>query len=211
MKPDARPPDDLVVLREDDIEDPSSHDLIVLEALGNSFGDNGHVSFQGIRRRLGLHQETLSRALHRLERDGFIVKSEKEYTLSRKGEEAVSRHAAQADRRESYSIPILRTILPVDVTATALLSSLSHRWFGNMRWYGSSQSADETTLTWITPDGKMKLNARISDGYLSIESEAISAQGQSEAVKAAYEIFHHVSKALRQPTISVKPESYRAA
>ncbi len=209
---DVHPSGEYLVLREEDVEDPSSHDLAVLEALGSSFeGDSGGVSFQGIRRKLGLHQETLSRALHRLERDGFVVKNEKEYKVSPKGEEAISRHASEGEHSETYSIPILRTILPAETDASFLETSLSHKWFGNLRWFGSSRSEDATTLTWTTSDGKIKLKARISDGYLSIESEAISAQGMSDAVKAAYEIFHHVSKAVRAPGIRVKPEAYRAA
>lgn len=214
MKPsDVHPSGEYLVLREEDIEDPSNHDLAVLEALGNSFqGDSGHVSFQGMRRKLGLHQETLSRALHRLERDGFIVKNEKEYKVSPKGEEVVSRHRPEgAVQAETYSIPILRTILPAEPDASGLEASLSHKWFGNLRWFGSSKSEDGTTLTWITPDGKMKLKAKISEGYLSIESEAISSQGMSDAVKAAYEIFHHISKAVRAPAIRIKPEGYPAA
>jgi hypothetical protein len=213
MEPnEVRPPGEYVVLREEEVDEPSEHDLVVLESLGNSFGgDNGKISFQGIRRRLGLHQETLSRALHRLERDGFIVKNEKEYGLSLKGEATVSRHAGGTEHPESYSIPILRTILPADLDASDLLSSLSHKWFGNLRWFGSSSSPDGTALTWITPDGKMKLKAKISEGYLSIDSEAITVQGQSDAVKAAYEIFHHVSEIAKRPVIRVKPEGYRAA
>ncbi|MGI0079201.1 MAG: MarR family transcriptional regulator [Nitrososphaerales archaeon] len=213
MKPsDVRPSGEYLVLREEEVENPSNHDLAILEALGSSFeGYRGSVSFQGIRRKLGLHQETLSRALHRLERDGFIMKSEKEYKVSPKGEEAISRHAQGGERAEAYSIPILRTILPGDSDPSALEASLSHKWFGNLRWFGSWRSEDGTTLTWITPEGKMKLKAKISEGYLSIESEAISAQGMSEAVKAAYEIFHHISKAVKEPAIRIKPEDYRAA
>ena len=211
MKPnDAGSTGEYLVLREEGVEDPSTHDLAVLEAMGSGYG--GSVSFQGIRRKLGVHQETLSRALHRLERDGFIMKSEGEYKVSQKGEDVISRHPqVGGEHAEAYSIPILRTILPADSDLSELEASLSHRWFGNLRWFGSSRSEEGTILTWTTPDGKMKLNARISEGYLSIESEAVSAQSMSEAVKAAYEIFHHISKATKESAIRLKPESYRAA
>ncbi len=211
---DVRTHGEYIMLREEDIEEPSHNDLIVLQALGMNLneGDGARFSFQGIRRKLGIHQETLSRALRRLERDGFVVKDRREYAVSGKGEEIISRHAkSQEEHSEIYSIPILRTILPVDVDPSRLEESLNHKWFGNLRWFGSSRSENVTTLTWITEDGKMRLKAKISGGYLSIESEAISAKAMSEAVKAAYAIFHHVSEAVRQPAIRVRPESYKAA
>ncbi len=211
---DVRSSGEYVVLREDDIDEPSANDLIVLQALRASFdeADSGHISFQGIKRKLGMHQETLSRSLQRLERDGFVVKETKEYAISQKGEQIISRRSKIApDHSEAYSIPILRTMLPLDTDPSSLEASLSHKWFGNLRWFGSSRSEDGSILTWITQDGKMRLNTKISDGYITIECEAISATAMSEAVKAAYAIFHQVSEAVRQSALRVRPDSYRAA
>jgi DNA-binding PadR family transcriptional regulator len=211
---DARSSGEYVILREDDIEEPGPNDLIVLEALRSSFDstNSGHISFQGIKRKLGIHQETLARSLHRLERDGFVVKDRREYAVSQKGEEVISRHAGRgSDGTESYSIPILRTMLPVDTNNADLEESLSHKWFGDLRWFGSSKTEEETILTWITQDGKMKLKAKISEGYLSIESEAISAKARSDAVKAAYSIFHQISEIVRQPKAVSAKEVYRAS
>ena len=207
-------PGEYVVLREEEMDLPSQHDMTVLQALGTSFdeSDGGHISFQGIRRKLGLHQETLSRALRRLERDGFIVKKEREYQISPKGEEIIAHKARKGiDLSGAFSIPILRTILPPDMSVEELEATLAHRWFANLRWFGASQSGDTTVMTWITPDGKVRLTAKISEGYLSIESQATTSASMSEAVRSAYEIFEHVSRAIRQlPARPARP-GYRAA
>jgi MarR family len=199
---------------EEDIDLPSTNDLVVLEAMGDAVGDSeSKVSFQGIRRRLGVHQETLSRALHRLERDGFVQKQNREYKLSSKGEHAISQDKSrERPINEAYSVPILRTMIPPGVDIFMLVTSLSHRWFGSLRWYGSSRSEESITLWWVTDDGKTKLSARIAEGFLTIESQANTLDSMSGTVRAAYEIFDHVSRILKAPQISSRrPSMYGAA
>jgi DNA-binding transcriptional ArsR family regulator len=210
---------DLFLLQEEeDIEVPSGNDLAVLEALDGSFENVGSISFQGIRRKLGLHQETLSRSLRRLERDGLIAKSEHDYKISKKGAEMLSKNRTKTThsvRDALLPIPILRTILPPDATELELERALSHKWFGTLRWYGSSQNEDGTVLAWTTDDGKLRLSARISEGYLSVESQATTKESMETAIHAAYEIFDHISKAFKHRGMIPAPESssslYRAA
>ncbi len=78
--------------REIEIEVPRGNDLAVLEAVAgkaSSIDESGAVSFQGMRRKLGLHQETLSRALRRLEKDGLIQKFNHDYKISQNGERII--------------------------------------------------------------------------------------------------------------------------
>jgi len=191
----------LLVQDDETIEVPSGNDLAVLQELADSFGDIGAVSFQGIRRKLGLHQETLSRSLRRLERDGLIDKSDHDYKISKKGSEILShgkrKHGSDSIPSVAFPIPILRTILPPQATEFEIESALSHKWFGSLRWYGSSSGDDGTILSWTTDDGKLRLSARIADGYLTVESEATTKDSMDIAIKAAYEIFDHVSKAFK--------------
>jgi DNA-binding Lrp family transcriptional regulator len=191
-----------------EIELPSGNDLAVLQAVAGNLGpyeESGKVSFQGIKRKLGLHQETLSRSLHRLEREGLIEKINQDYAISERGESLVAgKRSLQlpAIYGETYAIPIMRTIIPPDATIPAIERSLSHRWFGNLRWYGSSHTEDSTILSWITDDGKIKLFARISEGYLSIESEATTKDAMNQAVSAAYEIFDHICHVIRRQNMT---------
>jgi hypothetical protein len=161
------------------------------------------LAFQGIKRKLGVHQETLSRALHRLERDGFIEKSGNSYRLSVKGQAlALNAPSAPIDLRNAslnYSFRILSAVLPQEPPVSELAEALEHKWFGNLRWYGSSQLDDDhIALTWITQDGSQKMIARFGGGTLTIESESRPASNSSDAVKDAYELFEHIMKTLRE-------------
>jgi DNA-binding Lrp family transcriptional regulator len=193
-----------------EIELPTGNDLSVLQAVGGTLGpyeESGRVSFQGIRRKLGLHQETLSRSLHRLEREGLIQKINQDYAISERGESIVAGIkrplALPAIFGEVYAIPIMRAIIPPEASISEIERSLSHRWFGSLRWFGSSKTEDSTILSWITEDGKIKLFARLSEGYLSIESEATTKDAMTQAVAAAYEVFDHISHYLRKQNTTV--------
>src|SRR3990170_7662665 len=54
--------------------DLRQHDRNVLEFLSQT--PTGQVAFQGLRRRLGMHPEQLSRALHRLAGGGVVERTE---------------------------------------------------------------------------------------------------------------------------------------
>jgi DNA-binding HxlR family transcriptional regulator len=207
-----------LVQEEETLEVPSGHDLDVLEALGGSFEDAGAISFQGIRRKLGLHQETLSRSLRRLERDGLVSKSEHDYKISKKGAQVLTRtktKAPEAVRDALFPIAILKTILPPDATELELEEALNHKWFGSLRWYGSSHNEEGTVLAWTTDDGKLRLSARIRDGYLTVESQATTKESMETAIRAAYEIFDHISRVFKHKYTIPSPEHtsspYRAA
>ena len=213
----AKSKDLFLVQEEETVEVPSGHDLAVLEALGGSFEDAGAISFQGIRRKLGLHQESLSRALRRLERDGLVGKSEHDYKISKKGTEILTRTKSKNSQSRDviFPIPILRTILPPDASELELEEALSHKWFGSLRWYGSSHNEEGTVLAWTTDDGKLRLSARISDGYLTVESQATTKESMETAIRAAYEIFDHISRVFKHrdmiPSAEHKSSLYRAA
>src|SRR2546427_10701226 len=59
-----------------------AHNRHVLEFLSRD--PSSQVAFQGIRRRLGIHPEQLSRALHRLADDGLVEHTEHGYRATAK-------------------------------------------------------------------------------------------------------------------------------
>ena len=91
----------------DGLELPSANDFAILRAMGDD-DDTQNISFQGIKRKLGLHQETLSRALRRLQRDGYVERLEHAYRISQKGISTISQvqprmHPLVAN--DPYSVP----------------------------------------------------------------------------------------------------------
>ncbi len=185
----------------EDLDDlPSPNDLVILKALGGD-EDTRELSFQGIRRKLGLHQETLSRALHRLQRDGFVERLDHAYRISPKGILTIGgenpRLSLKAEPIDPYSVSLLRARLPPDVSTAELVNSLSYKWFGNLRWLGSTQTPEFATLNWMTNDSGLKISVRIKEDVLTIETFPISTDSISEATRSAFDLFDHISKALK--------------
>ena len=192
--------DDSTVARGiEDLERPSDNDLVILKAIGED-DDARELSFQGIKRKLGLHQETLSRALHRLQRDGFVERLEHAYKISPKGLSTISHDNGFRPKLEPidpYAVSLLQAKLPADVNLNDIVDALSYRWFGNLRWLGSTLARDSATLNWITSDSGLKLSVRIKEDALTIETFPTSANSISEASRAAFQLFDLVTRALR--------------
>jgi hypothetical protein len=186
----------------EDLERPSDNDLVVLKAIGED-EEAQELSFQGIKRKLGLHQETLSRALHRLQRDGFVERLEHAYKISPKGLSTISHgkppYPSKLDSVDPYPISLLHAKLPSDVNVSEIVESLSYRWFGNLRWLGSTQTPDSATLSWITSDTGLKISVRIKDDALTIETFPTSSNSVSEASRSAFQLFDLITKALKGP------------
>jgi DNA-binding Lrp family transcriptional regulator len=198
-------------VEQQEVELPSPNDLEILRAIGGEF-DTEYFAFQGIKRKLGLHQETLARAFHRLEKDGFIERIGQAYRLSSKGHSVLGPEDTEFEPtrlpdHEIYSVPIVRTILPSDVMIEDLFRTLERRWFGNLRWFGSRKGADYVTMTWVTDDGKLKLTARISENMLVIEAFPATKDNMSAAVRAAYRLFDHITQALKSGSAPQVPSA----
>lgn len=89
-------------------------------------------TFEGLKRRLGLHPETLSRILNRLEQEGVVKKTAEGYTVTREIAKRLKLH--QSSLSESRMV-LLQTFLPSDTPVQQLVSSLRGRWFGLLRWW----------------------------------------------------------------------------
>ncbi len=166
------------------------HDQDVLRLLGEEAP--AEVTFQGLRRRLGIHQESLARALRRLEDDELIVRTEEGYRIRTQG-------LALAPREEPpgavAALPLLRTVLPGREAARRATEALRQRWFSNLRWYGQSQDAAGATLSWTTVDGEVRLDARFEGIFLSIDVRVPHPDRLPEAVPAAHRLLSMAAQA----------------
>jgi DNA-binding HxlR family transcriptional regulator len=183
----------------DALELPSANDFVILRAMGDD-DDAQDISFQGIKRKLGLHQETLSRALHRLQRDGYIERLEKAYRISQKGMSTISQvrpRIRTVEENDPYSVTLLQAILPRDFNVNSLVESLSYKWFGNLRWLGSTQSPNSAVMSWVTNESGLKISVKVKDDALTIETYPRNANSISDATRSAFELFDHVSRALK--------------
>ncbi len=162
-------------------------DLDVLRTLGD---DEGRVAFQGLRRRMNVHQERLSRSLQRLGDEGLVSKGPRGYVLTDKG-------SAFAHRWFSPSSPnttiILQSFLPTDLSPHQLANRLEGKWFGNLRWLGAKDEPDGATLRWVTEASGVEVTLRVSWGKILVETNATERDSLWEAFLAAQKIFGQLS------------------
>jgi DNA-binding transcriptional ArsR family regulator len=147
-------------------------------------------TFEGLKRRLGLHPETLSRILNRLEAEGIIKKSSQGYTVTKE----IAKHLKQHVGNGGESRVLLQTFLPSDMPVSELISNLRGRWFGLLRWLGLAENAEGFALKWVTEDGDIQMDAKIALNTLTIEAKFLHGYNQNLALKAAYQLMTHISK-----------------
>ena len=148
-------------------------------------------TFEGLKRRLGLHSETLSRILDRLEEEGIVKKSSQGYTVTKE----IAKHLRQHPGAEGNSrVILLQTFLPTDLPVEELISNLRGRWFGLLRWLGFAKSEEGVALKWVTEDGSIQIDAKVTLNTLTIEAKFLHGYNRDLALRAAYQLMTHISK-----------------
>lgn len=178
------------------------HEVEVLKLLSSE--QDAHYSFQGLRRRLGFHQETLTRTLKRLEEAHVIERSPEGYKLRGTG----SDYSFTVQTHQVLAKPIVNAYLPSQVDVTVLFQRLRGKWFSNFRWLGYSRDGNQLSMSWISEDGHMELQARIGDGKITIGVESMTNQNETEQAASAYQLFDHITKVAEE---MIHPETRRTA
>jgi hypothetical protein len=180
--------------RSDYTRDPqfSERDAEVLRFLGEE--DLLGFTFEGLRRRLGTHSETLSRILHRLEDQMILEKTSEGYHVTHKGKEMIG-VKPMASSPTQHRVAILRTLLPYGRgSSDVVVSGLKGRWFGPLRWLGYSEDERGTTMKWVTEDGAVQIDAIFSEGELTIEGNVREGKDLTDAIRASYQLVGHLSR-----------------
>jgi hypothetical protein len=154
---------------------------------------HGRIAFNGLRRALGAHPESLSRALHRLEREGLVDRSTGGYR-SLVG-------PPEADPTSATPLrPIAHVRVPDGTSPDSVLGRLSGRWFGTLRWVGVIDRPSQRLFAWARRDGSGYVLLGIHDRNLRVYIPDDPGPGDlAEAEDAAYELLGHAVGALRPP------------
>jgi DNA-binding HxlR family transcriptional regulator len=167
--------------------DVRPNDSKVLDVLSEN---NSNYTFRGMMRKLGMHQESLSRSLQRLHELDLIEKSQLGYKLSEKGAFLTK---DDPKLKISYT-PLLQTYVPSNVHASDIISNMAGRWFKNLLWIGMVESQTDHVLQWQSEFGSFDLNLKVAPNYITIESSATTERDKSDAMVSAYRIIQEVSK-----------------
>jgi DNA-binding HxlR family transcriptional regulator len=191
------------------------NDSKILLLMGQEVRSN--YSFKGLIRKLNLHQQSLTRALIRLEDMKLVEKSSIGYKLTENGvslmrlllsskdrayklvsNNSILEKKKEKEKRNGY-IQLLQTYISVDVKPEEILYGLIGKWFNNLRWVGMIESeAGGYMLQWISDDHYgFQINLRLISDYLIIETNAASDREKIEAMIGSYRIFEQISKILR--------------
>ena len=188
------------------IKDFHMNDSKILSLLNQESGSN-YYSFTGLMRKLNLHQQSLARALNRLQDLGLVDRSNKGYTLTKNGILTLSKSsvmgAADKTRRGKEYIQLLQTYIPIKIKAKEIIHSLIGKWFNNLRWAGLIENETEYMLQWISDDNSFQINLRIISGYIVIETNAISDKEKIEAMIGSYRIFEQIMRILQSKLIGI--------
>lgn len=148
-------------------------------------------TFDGLKRRLGLHPETLSRILSRLEQEGIVEKGPGGYKVTSRINQFPTLHTVGSDE---LRMPLLQTLVPSNVSQEQLTQNLKGKWFGLLRWLGCTEGEEGITLKWITEDGGIQVNANILEPALTIEAKFLRDKDVDMALKASYQLMTYIGK-----------------
>jgi hypothetical protein len=167
----------------------SERDTDVLALISEE--DLSMFAFDGLKRRIGLHPETLSRILSRLEEEGVVKKGLKGYEVTSRINEFLEPRPTCMDESR---VPLLQTFLPTDLSVPQLICALRGKWFGVLRWLGVGENAEGVILKWITEDGDIQVDANISERALTIEAKFLHGKDLNKALKASYQLVTCIGK-----------------
>lgn len=170
-----------------DVLDLREHDREVLEFLSQD--PSTQVAFQGLRRRLGIHPEQLSRALHRLADDDLVERTDLGYRVTPRAMHVLS---PERLRSEEPGVTILQTYLPANLDLRGLVQALRGAWVGPLRWYGLSEFPDGMRLAWALEDDSVRLETFIRPGQLLVTAKISSAERLDEATRLGHQLFQHI-------------------
>jgi len=95
---------------------------------------------------------------------------------------------------EKPTTPLIQTFLPSDLMTQQLILALKGKWFGLLRWLGTSENNQGVTLKWITEDGGIQIAANIQGTALNIEAKFLTNNNLNMALKASYQLMANIGK-----------------
>lgn len=172
----------------------SARDADVVRAIGEE--ELSVFTFDGLRRIVRTHPETLSRSLERLEDEGLIIRSVEGYSVTDRAKALFSPRPANGGTK---AIPILHTFLPYDGSAGKIVSALKGRWFDAIRWVGMSETDDGVVMKWVTEDGGVLIDAKLAGAQLDIDAKVAKDSDLPRAVRAAHQLVGRISRLYASP------------
>ncbi len=188
------------------LDDFQINDKKVLSLLNQDSNVNDNqYTFNGLVRKLGIHQQSLARSLHRLEGAGLVKKTDYGYKLTKSLDSVLVKKSRIDLENLSKTIShqyaqfeqIIQLYIPTTVKVEDIVAKLLGKWFGTLRWIGIVEGDGGYVLQW-TSDDKYHVNLKLVTRYAVVESDAVGAKDKSEATINAHRILGHITKLLKE-------------
>ena len=187
------------------LDDFQANDKKVLSILNQDHDLNdSQYSFNGLVRKLGIHQQSLARSLHRLENAGLVEKTDYGYKLTKNLDSILVKKSRidleNLSKRISHQYTqfeqIIQLFIPTNVKVEDVVNKLLGKWFGTLRWIGIVEGDGGYVLQWTSSD-KYHVNLKLVSRYAIVESDAQGAELKSEATINAHRILEQITKLLK--------------
>ena len=181
-------------------EDLHTNDKKILSLL--SLDETSQYSFTGIKRKLNVHQQSLTRALTRLEDLGFIEKSLAGYKLKNSEDtsqiyDANARHISSVIKNDGMVFQLLHARIPVLVDIEKIFQGLRGKWFDKNRFIGSTKIDNGYVLKWLNEKGPFELIVTLIGNYCLVDTKADSEDFKLEAMFGATRIIKEITKIVK--------------
>ncbi|MFZ1023067.1 MAG: hypothetical protein WAN87_02910 [Thermoplasmata archaeon] len=163
---------------------------------------SGRLAFNGLRRALGAHPESLIRALKRLEREGLVERVDRTYALS-------DHPGAVSASPRTHLRQIASVALPSHFDRPGMFGALAGRWFGRLRWVGIYEHPGDPWLVWSIDGAPGHVLLRARKGRLEVMVEMPTQSVPSDAIEsAARDLLTRGLEAIRQSDGSIAPSDF---
>lgn len=188
------------------LDDFQINDKKVLSLLNqDSDVNDNQYTFNGLVRKLGIHQQSLARSLHRLENARLIKKTDYGYRLTKNLDSVLVKKSRidlenlskTISNQDSQFEQIIQLYIPTTVKVEDVVNRLLGKWFGTLRWIGVVEGDGGFVLQWASND-KYHVNLKLVSRYAVVESDAVGAKNKSDATINAHRILEQITKLLKE-------------
>ena len=158
-------------------EELTSNELAILLLLASeAFSKNSQaeLSFQGIKTKLHLHQQKLTKALERLTQKNLIDKTLNGYRLSKNSVKIINSFlssigsSSNPEPKEPIGFEMKIPLNSKNNELFRLIYLLKGRWFANWRWIGMFQDQSSLKMEWQSITDDMEACLCINENRLCI-------------------------------------------
>jgi len=184
-----------------DDEELHNNDKKILSLLINE--NSSHFSFTGMKRKLNVHQQSLARALARLEELGLVEKSDAGYGLNKNAEvfdssDKIVKEPSTIFSKRSINFQLLHASIPVQIEVEQILIGIQGKWFDKYRFEELKKINNGYALKWVNEATSFELALIIIGNYCVIETNAISGKSRLEAMFGASRIIKEIARILQR-------------